>query len=209
MFLDFYNLREQPFGVTPNPAFLYLSHSHREALASLFYAVENERGFAALIAPPGMGKTTLLFHMLEKLRPSCHTAFLFQTQCDSSQLLRYLLADLGCPTEERDLVKLHFELNEILVREARAGRRLVVVIDEAQDLDESVLETLRLLSDFETPNRKLMQIVLAGQPLLGEKLARPELSQLLQRFYILSRLAPFNSEETQALCRASFESSRL
>src|ERR1700694_2277801 len=102
MFLDFYRLREQPFGVGPDPKYLYFSPSHREALASLFYGIETGRGVLALIAEPGMGKTTLLFRLLEHLRSSVRTAFLFQTQCDSSELLRYLLADLGIDARDKD-----------------------------------------------------------------------------------------------------------
>jgi type II secretory pathway predicted ATPase ExeA len=195
MFLDFYELKEQPFGVTPDPHYLYLGGSHREALASLFYGVKTGRGLLALIAPPGMGKTTLLFRFLEHLRRSARTAFLFQTQCDSCGLLRYLLGDLGINTRGQDFVTMHEQLNELLLREARAGRRFVLVIDEAQNLDDSVLETARLLSDFETPSEKLLQIVFAGQSQLAEKLERPELAQLRQRISILGRLEPFSATE--------------
>src|ERR1700738_2776611 len=102
MFLDFYQLTEQPFGVTPDPHFLYLGAAHREALASLSYGVNTGRGILALIAPPGMGKTTLLFRFLEHLRRSARTTFLFQTQCDSTGLLHYLLGDLGIRTDGQD-----------------------------------------------------------------------------------------------------------
>jgi len=195
MFLDFYNLREQPFGVTPDPRYLYLSATHREALASLYYGIEAGRGFMALIAKPGMGKTTLLFQLLERLRASARTIFLFQTQCDLREFFRYLLADLGIDARALDLVEMHEQLNQVLIREARANRRLVLVIDEAQNLDNTVLESVRLLSDFETPSAKLMQIVLAGQPQLAEKLARPDLAQLRQRVSILARLEPLSAEE--------------
>ena len=149
MFLDFYHLREQPFGVTPDPRYLYLSRTHREALASLFYGVEMGRGFLALIAQPGMGKTTVLFRLLERLRKSTYTAFLFQTQCDSQEFLRSLVADMGIDSQGHDLVQMREELNEALIRLKRADRRFVLVIDEAQNLEDSVLETVRLLSDFE------------------------------------------------------------
>ena len=197
MFLDFYNLREQPFGVTPDPQFLYLGQTHREALASLLYGIETGRGFLALIAQPGMGKTTLLFHLMERLRETATTAFLFQTQCNSREFLRYLLTDLGLDADGQDLVDMHQRLNEALIRLARAGRRVVLIIDEAQNLESSVLETVRLLSDFETANSKLVQIILAGQPQLAAKLARPSLAQLQQRIAILSRLEPFNPSETE------------
>jgi type II secretory pathway predicted ATPase ExeA len=190
MFLDFYHMREQPFAVTPDPRYLYLGRSHREALASLFYGINTGRGFMALIAKPGMGKTTLLCQLLERLRGSTRMAFLFQTQCYSRELLRFVLMELGCDPGERDVVGLHARLKEVLIRENQAGKRLVLFIDEAQNLGDSVLETVRLLSDFETNRTKLVQIVLSGQPELATTLARPSLVQLRQRVSIVSRLSP-------------------
>lgn len=197
MFLTYYGLREQPFGVTPDPRFLYLSPSHREALASLIYGIETGRGFLSLVAPPGMGKTTLLFHLLEKFRSTARTAFLFQTQCNSREFMRFLLAELGYDAEEQDFVHMHEEFNKHLLREARAGNRFIVVIDEAQNLEPSVLETVRLLSDFETPRAKLMQIILAGQPELADKLSKPRLLQLRQRISVLTGLKAFSLHETR------------
>jgi general secretion pathway protein A len=195
MFLEFYGLREQPFGVSPDPRFLYLSPAHREALASLYYGIESGRGFMALIAKPGMGKTTLLFHLLEKFR-NAHAAFLFQTQCSSREFMRFLLAELGCEGHDQDFVRMHDEFNKLLLQEARAGRRMIIVVDEAQNLDPSVLETIRLLSDFETPKAKLLQIILAGQPELADKLASRKLSQLRQRISLLSGLSPLSVAES-------------
>jgi general secretion pathway protein A len=154
------------------------------------------RGFLALIAQPGMGKTTVLFRLLERLRKSTYTAFLFQTQCDSQEFLRSLVTDMGIDSRGHDLVQMREELNEALVRLKRADRRFVLVIDEAQNLDDSVLETVRLLSDFETPSAKLMQIIIAGQPQLATKLARPALIQFRQRVAVLCRLEPFSPAET-------------
>jgi len=196
MFLDFYHMREQPFGVTPDSRYLYLSRTHREALASLFYGVEMGRGFLALIAPPGMGKTSVLFRLLERLRKSTYTAFLFQTQCYPEEFLRALAADMGINSRGQDVVQIREELNEALVRLKRADRRFVLVIDEAQNLGDSVLETVRLLSNFETPSSKLMQIIISGQPALATKLARPSLLQFRQRVAILCRLEPFSPAET-------------
>ena len=141
MFLKFFGFREQPFGVTPDPRFLYLSSAHREALASLIYGIESDLGFLALIAKPGMGKTTLLFRLLEKFQSSARTAFLFQTQCTSRQFMRFLIAELGCETDRQDFVRSYEEFNKYLLQEARAGNRLLPVIDEAQNLNASVLET--------------------------------------------------------------------
>jgi general secretion pathway protein A len=197
MFLKYFGLREQPFGVTPDPRFLYLSAAHREALASLYYGIEASRGFLGLIAKPGMGKTTILFHLLEKFRSTARTAFIFQTQCTSREFMRFLLSELGYEGDTQDFVRMHEEFNKRLMQEARAGNRFIVVIDEAQNLEPSVLETVRLLSDFETPRAKLLQIILAGQPELADKLASPALSQLRQRVSIVNRLEPLPSWEVK------------
>jgi type II secretory pathway predicted ATPase ExeA len=196
MFLEFYKLREQPFGVTPDPRFLFMSETHRESLASLYYGLKTGRGFLALVARPGMGKTSLLFRLMQNLEPDARTVFLFQTQCDTREFLRYLLTDMGIACHGLDLVEMHSRLNDALVENARSGKQFVVIIDEAQNLDNSVLETVRLLSDFETTRSKLLQIILAGQPQLAEKLAHPSLVQLSQRVAILSRLKPFSTTET-------------
>src|SRR5713101_3315754 len=196
MFLDFYGLREQPFGVTPDPNYLYLSRTHGEALGALLDGIKADRGFMALIAEPGMGKTTILYRLMEELRDSARTVFLFQTQCDSREFFRYILSELGIKTARMGLVSMHNKLNEVLFSEMLAGRRFVVVVDEAQDLEEPVLETIRLLSDFETPHAKLLGTILSGQPLLAEKLAQPALSQLKQRIAIVRRLEPLSADET-------------
>ena len=196
MFLDFYHLREQPFGVTPDPAYLYATRTHCEALDSLTEALLDDRGFLALIAEPGLGKTTLLYQVLEGLRDTARAAFLFQTQCNSREFFQYLLSDLGVDSNGMGLVAMHHKLNEMLFAEMLAGRRFVLIVDEAQNLDDSVLETIRLLSNFETTNTKLLQIVLAGQPQLGEKLAQPHLAQLLQRITMVKVLEALSPEET-------------
>jgi type II secretory pathway predicted ATPase ExeA len=198
MFLDYFRLFEEPFGVTPDPRFLYLSRQHQEALASLVYGTESNRGFMALIAKPGMGKTSLLFRYLEDLRGKARTAFVFQTGCDSREFIRHVLLDLGIDSTGKDLPAMHELLNQVLVEEMRAGRRFVLVIDEAQNLDDKVLESVRLFSNFETPWMKLMQIVIAGQPGLAEKLSQPCMTQLRQRISLVIRVAPLNKEEISA-----------
>jgi general secretion pathway protein A len=195
MFLEYYNLLEQPFGVTPDTRFLYLNHMYREALASLWYGVKENRWFMALVAQPGMGKTSLLFQLVQRLHSSsARTVFLFQTCCTSLDLIRYLLQDLDI-WPAPDLASMHQQLNEALVREARAGKHFVFVIDEAQNLSESVLESVRLLSDFETPQGKLSQIILAGQPQLISTLIKPEMLQLRQRISVTTSLDPLGPEE--------------
>ena len=191
-----YGIRENPFGVTPNPRYLYESRTHTEARSSLIAGIECGVGFQALIAPPGMGKTTILLSVLELFKDVARTAFLFQTQGDSRDFLRYLLLDLDCDAHDADRVRMQDALNQLLIREHRAGRHTLIVIDEAQSLDVSVLETIRLLSNFETPREKLLQIILAGQPPLAQRLANPELAQLSQRISILRTLVPFGLQDT-------------
>jgi general secretion pathway protein A len=198
MLLDYYRLAEQPFGVTPDSRFLYLGPKHREALASLVYGTESNRGFLALIAKPGMGKTSLLYHYLSYLRDKARTAFVFRTDCDSREFIRHLLLDLGIDVAGMDLPGMHDALNRLLTEEMRAGRRFVLVIDEAQNLDEKVLESIRLLSNFETPWVKLMQIVLAGQPQLADRLASPSMAQLRQRVSMVIRIEPLTPDEVNA-----------
>jgi general secretion pathway protein A len=196
MYLGFYGLREEPFGTSPDPRFLFPSAMHREAMASLQYCIETGRGFFALIAPPGMGKTTLLFWALEKYRDTASTAFLFNTQCSSREFIRFLLSDVGIEDETNDVVRLHRRFNEFLLANSGRGRRFILVVDEAQNLSNEVLETIRLLSDFETSRAKLIQIVLAGQPELDATLKQPGLSHLLQRISMISRIEPLTAEET-------------
>src|SRR5437868_3258115 len=198
MFLKFYGLREQPFGVTPDPRFLFQSRTHREALASLQYGIQSGRGFIALLAEPGLGKTTLLFELLQRLGNSSRTAFLFQTQSNSRELMGHLLADLELNPNERDPVRIHEQIKALLVKESHAGRRVILVIDEAQNLDPEVLETIRLLSNFETPSAKLLQFILSGQPPHSEKLSSPALAQLRQRIGMTARLQPLAEAEVPA-----------
>lgn len=195
MFQTYYQFREQPFGVNPDPRFLYLSRTHREAFSSLLYRVQSDSGFLAMIAQPGMGKTTLLFHLLQKLQGTAKTAFIFQTQCTSHELLRHVLSEFECDTNITDTVGMSQELKLFLLAEANAGRRSVLIIDEAQNLGPEVLETIRLLSNFETPRRKLLNIILSGQVELGELLDRTEMNQLRQRLSCMIHLQRFTSVE--------------
>jgi TonB family protein len=192
-----YGIRENPFGVTPNPRYLYESRTHTEARSSLIAGIECGAGFQALIAPPGMGKTTTLFSILQLFEGVASTAFLFQIHGDSRDFLRSLLLDLGGDAHDSDLVRMQDAINQLLIREHRAGRRTIIVIDEAQNLDVSVLETVRLLSNLETRSEKLLQIILAGQPQLAQRLATPEVAQLYQRISIRTTLIPFDLEDTR------------
>jgi type II secretory pathway predicted ATPase ExeA len=198
----YFKLREQPFGVTPDPRYFYASATHREALSSLLYGIESGLGFVALTAVPGMGKTTLLFDVLRRLGETSRTVFLFQSISTSDDLVRALLIDLGVTDiKGNHLVEMQAQLNQVLVAQYATGKRLVVAIDEAQNLSQPVLEAIRMLSNFETARDKLMQIILAGQPQLAETLAQPEMLQLRQRISIFSYLKPLSHTETSEYIR--------
>jgi general secretion pathway protein A len=194
--LAFYKLPQQPFDVTPDPAFLYFTPSHRQALASIKEGIEHFRGFMVLVAEPGMGKTTLLNKLMDELSDSAQVVFLFQTQCNSRELLCFILNELEVDHAGMDVVAMHRALNQALLEEMLRGRRFVLIVDEAQNLQEPVLETIRLLSDFETTHSKLIQIVLAGQPQLAETLTKPSLVQLRQRISVLSSLKLLSPAQT-------------
>jgi type II secretory pathway predicted ATPase ExeA len=196
--LEFYSLREHPFGVSPDPRFLYPSYQHREAMASLIFGIESQVGFAALIAEPGSGKTSLLFDLLQRYRDRAQTAFIFNTQCNGLELLRQVVLELEVPGTDdvTDPVRLHQHFTSFVANNM-GTRPVIIIIDEAQNLENSALETLRLLSNFEAADRKLLHIILAGQPQLAEKLRHPSLTQLLQRITIVSRLDHFTREQME------------
>jgi general secretion pathway protein A len=194
--LSFYGLPQQPFDVTPDPAYLYFSPSHRDALVSLKEGIEHFRGFMVLAAEPGMGKTTLLNKLMDELSNTAQVVFLFQTQCSPRELLCFILNELEVDHAGMDIVAMHRALNQTLLEEMLRGRRFVLIVDEAQNLQEPVLETIRLLSDFETTHSKLIQIVLAGQPQLADRLRKPGLVQLRQRIAILSSLKSLSAAQT-------------
>ena len=199
MLLQYFGFQEEPFGATPDPRCLYPSHTHREALASLKYGFHSNRGFTAMIAPPGMGKTTLLCRFLEDIRETARSVFLFDidAECEPREFVGYILRDIGI-TPGNSSAEMHEQLSDALVKETRAGRKFVVVIDEAQNLSDAVLERVRLLTNFETSRGKLMQIVLSGQPQLSDKLMQPSLLQLRQRISTICRIEPLSAEETVA-----------
>ena len=197
MFVKYFKLAEQPFGATPDPRFLFHSDAHREALASLYCAFYANRGFTALIAQPGMGKTTLLFEFLEHIRDCAKTVFLFNTFCGPDDLVTYILRDSGVQPGPTVADRYH-QINEFLGEEARKHRPVVLIVDEAQNLSPHALEGIRLLTNFETSQSKLIQVVLAGQPQLAETLARPDLAQLRQRIFTICRIKPLSLAETRA-----------
>lgn len=196
LLLQYFGFDQDPFGVTPDPRCLYESSTHCEALASLKYAFLSSRGFIALIAPPGLGKTTLLLRFLADIRSTARTVFLFDVDptCEPGVLISYILRDLGL-VPGKDSAEMHHQLSEVVAAEALAGRSFVVVVDEAQNLSDTSLEVIRMLTNFETGRSKLVQVVLSGQPLLAERLNGPSLEQLRQRISVFCKLDALSPEQ--------------
>jgi general secretion pathway protein A len=196
MLSQYYGFKEEPFGISPDPRCLFLSRTHQQALEALEDGFKSNRGFSALIAPPGMGKTTLLFRFLEDVRDSARVVFLFDldSTCEPREFVAYVLRDLGI-TPAQGSAEMHDQLSEALIKENMAGRKFVIVIDEAQNLSEAVLERVRLLTNFENSRGKLIQVVLSGQPQLSDKLLQSSLIQLRQRISTVCHIEPLSSEE--------------
>jgi general secretion pathway protein A len=203
MYLTFFGFREKPFNLTPDPKFLYLNASYREALAQLRYGINERKGFVSLIGEAGTGKTTLLRRLLAELGHDVRTVLILNPAVDFDELLVFILTDLGhTPAPGTPKLQLLQMLNADLLDTLARGGNVVVLIDEAQDLSIQVLEELRLLSNLETAKEKILQLVLAGQPELDEMLARPELRQLRQRIAVPARLRPLGRGEVAAYVAA-------
>ena len=196
MNLDFYQLKEQPFAASPEARFLFLSDTHRQALGSLLRAIQADRGFVTLTGQPGLGKTTLLFHILRSLGDKVSTIYIFQAVQAPVDLLRAVLADLGVHEINEDPEEMLCQLKAMLSEEQRVGKRVVVVIDEAQNLGNSVFRILRLLSDLETPQGRLIQFILCGRPMLSEKLTAIKPMQWMQGGESVAHLEPFTPQDT-------------
>jgi general secretion pathway protein A len=195
MYTGFYGLREKPFSLAPDPRYHFLSASHREALAHLLYGIEEGEGFIEVIGQVGTGKTTLCRTLLGRIGPETEIAYIFNPSPSEVELLSAINREFGLPTAVRTRTELLESLNQFLLEKNAAGRRVLLVIDEAQNLDPAVLEQIRLLSNLETDRAKLLQIVLIGQPELEENLARADLRQLRQRITVRWRLRALNRPE--------------
>ena len=201
MYKKFFGFKDKPFKLVPNPEYLFLSKSHEEALAHLSYAIYHGDGFVEILGEVGTGKTTLCRVFLENLDKSIEAAYIFNPKLDALQLLKVINDEFGIdstPDNTKDLID---RLNSFLIEKKRGGKKALVIIDEAQNLSLEVLEQLRLLSNLETTQEKLLQIILVGQPELGELLSSHRLRQLGQRISINCQLAPLTFQETKDYIR--------
>lgn len=197
MYQRFFGLRESPFNVNPDPRYLFMTRHIQEALAGLTYGIQNRKGFILLAGEVGTGKTTLLNRLLDWLRGQrVATAYIFNSQLEVNHLFDYMMADFEIPCESREKSQMLLRLNQWLLERYRAGETAALIVDEAQNLSPEILEEIRLLTNLETSTEKLLQIVLAGQPELEEKLKLPQLRQLRQRITLRCRTAPLSLEET-------------
>ena len=201
MYLSFYGLTEKPFNATPDPKFLYMSPAHREALAQLLYGTQERKGFIALTGKVGTGKTTLLHALCQRLNGQSAVSFVVNSALPFDQFLEYVLEDLGINKVAESRAQRLIALNKFLIEQQRAGQNTVLIVDEAQNLDPLTLEQIRLLSNFETPTNKLLQILLVGQPELKSRLNLPELRQLKQRIALRCQIPALTLEETRSYIR--------
>jgi general secretion pathway protein A len=197
MYRKHFNLNENPFSIAPDPRYLYMSHKHREALAHLMYGLKTDGGFVLLTGEVGTGKTTVCRCLLEQLPEDLNVAFVLNPKLTSAELLATICDEFGINyrTEHPSIKELVDNINHFLLDAHANGRKTVLIIDEAQNLDPDVLEQIRLLTNLETNQRKLLQIVMLGQPELRDQLARPELRQLAQRITARYHLGPLDRSE--------------
>ncbi len=197
MYKTFFGLKDNPFNVTPDPRYLFLTKEIEEALSGLMYGIQNRKGFITLTGEVGTGKTTLINRLLDWLHQRrVRTAFLFNSRMNTSQLFDFILAEFGISCDTRSKSQQLMRLNQWLLDRYRAGETTVLIVDEAQNLTYPVLEEIRLLTNLETSTEKLLQIVLAGQQELEEKLKLPELRQLRQRIMLRCKTSPLTKEQT-------------
>ena len=196
MYKEFYGLREYPFNMTPDPQFLFLSRNHRVALEILLYGIRERKGFIAITGEIGAGKTTMCRALLNSLDTATTKTALILNPCMSdSQILRVVCDEFRLQPAKTTKKDLYDTINAFLLRELAANHNVALIVDEAQNLRPSVLEQIRLLSNLETEKEKLLQIVLVGQPELGELLAQDNLRQLRQRIALRHHVAPLAAEE--------------
>ncbi len=199
MYKEFFGLRANPFNVNPDPRYLFLTRHTEEALACLTYGIQSRKGFVLLTGEVGTGKTTLINKLLEWLRAQqVPTAFIFNSRMNVPQFLDYMMADFGIPCDTRSKSQILLRLYNWLLERYRAGETAVLIVDEAQNLGDDVLEEIRMMTNLETFTEKLLQIVLVGQTELEAKLKQTNLRQLRQRLTLRAKTHPLTAEETTA-----------
>ena len=203
MYCTYYKFSEKPFDVTPDPRFLYLTDGHRETLASIVYGIQERRGFITIVGEVGTGKTTLLNAAMDRMDERTRVAFIFNTDVTFEEMLNMALYEWGLLKDNEKVSKVDAiqRLNRFAIEQLKIGGNVVLIVDEAQNLDYSVMENLRLLSNLETRRHKLIQIVLSGQPELDTKLSRHELRQLAQRISLKRYVLPLDESATYAYLR--------
>lgn len=199
MYKRFYNLQRNPFEITPDPSFLFPTKRHNEALAALYYGVRRHKGFVVLTGEVGTGKTLLLHSLLQLLKQSNDVAYayIFNGRLSPLEFLQYFASDLGLPATSKNKGELLLQIAHYVIERSQKKLTTALVVDEAHHLSVEILEEIRLLTNLETPQQKLLQILLVGQPELDEKLDSVSLRQLKQRISLRSHLLALNSEETK------------
>lgn len=197
MYEAFFNLTQKPFDLLPDPDFLFMSSSHKKALSYLDYGIRERVGFILLTGEVGSGKTTIIRNLIKKNLSDVVLSKIFNTRVDSEQLIAMINDDFGLPVQNKDKITLLRDLNTFLIEQFVKGNQPVLIIDEAQNLDHDLLEEIRMLSNLETDNAKLLQIILVGQPELRKTLAAPTLVQLRQRISINCHIQPLTRPEIE------------
>jgi general secretion pathway protein A len=201
VYATFYGFTLMPFGVTPDTRFFFPSSRHSEALASLIYAVTERKGFALITGEIGSGKTTVARALLSNLPPDTRVAMVLNTHLTSKQLLEVICQEFELSVRGRDRVEMHAAINDYLIQQLAQDRNVVLLIDEAQNLNSRTLEEIRMISNLETETEKLVQVILMGQPELKRKIEAPDLEQLRQRITVRFHIAGLSHEETEAYIR--------
>jgi general secretion pathway protein A len=210
MYQDFYRLRKEPFHITPDPEFLFLSPSHKQALGSIVYGVRNRKGFVVITGEVGVGKTTILRSYLEGVaKQKTKVVYIFNANVSFKNLLKTIYKELGLDAKTGDTVEMLNDLYQILMEEYRQGNTVLLIVDEAQNMPIETLENLRMLSNLETSKDKLIQIVLIGQYEFDEILNLHELRQLKQRIVIRSTIIPLSEKESMAYIKHRLDKAAL
>ncbi len=197
MYEAFYGLKEKPFSIQPDPDFLFLGRRHSMAYAMLEYGIQNRAGFSVICGEIGCGKTTLIRHLLNNLGPDIKVGLVYNTHQSIGDLLEWIMLAFGQPYQGLSPVAMYDAFQQFLIAQYSAGKRVVLIVDEAQNLEPAALESLRMLSNINADKDQLLQIVLVGQPQLRELLRRPDLQQFFQRVAVDFFIPPLDAHEVR------------